>query len=104
MRVTISARHCEINGMLRERAEAVIARLDQMTPFAQEATVVFEDESARHCAEIRFRLSGGQVLVATGEGDDHRSALDRAEARLRRQLERPTAKPRRKQRRSAGNP
>lgn len=104
MRVTISARHCEIDESLRERAEAVLSRLDQMTPFAQEATVVFDAEALRQSVEIRFRLSGGQVLVATGDGEDHRTALDRAEARLRRQLERPAAKPRRKLRRSAKNP
>jgi ribosome-associated translation inhibitor RaiA len=35
------------------------------------------------------------VLVAKGEGADHRTALDRAEEKLRRQLERASARPRR---------
>ena len=46
--------------------------------------------------ELRLHLAGGKVLVATGEAPEHRSALDQAEARLRRQLERPAARPRRK--------
>lgn len=104
MHVTISARHCEIDDSLRARAEAVLQRFDQMTPFAQTATVVFDAESTRQTVEIRLHLSGGQMLVAHGEGADHKTALDRAEEKLRHQLERPTAKPSRKPRRSARRP
>ena len=95
MRTTVSARHCTITDDLRERAERIVARMAERTPFGQEATVVFDAESLAHTVEIRFRLSGGEVLVATGEGADHRTALDQAERRLRRQLSRPGAKPRR---------
>jgi ribosomal subunit interface protein len=104
MRVTISARHCVIDDPLRQRARAVVDRLDQLTPFGQTATVVFDAVPLRHTVEIRFHLSGGRVLVARGEGEDHRTALDRAEAKLRRQLERPAAKPRRKARGPASRP
>ncbi|MBS1241961.1 MAG: Sigma 54 modulation protein / ribosomal protein [Gemmatimonadetes bacterium] len=95
MRTTVSARHCTITEDLRVRAERIVSRLAGRTPFGQEATVVFDAESLAHTVEIRFRLSGGEVLVAAGEGTDHRSALDEAERRLRRQLSRPGAKPRR---------
>lgn len=95
MRTTVSARHCTITDDLRERAKRIVARLAERTPFGQEATVVFDAESLAHTVEIRFRLSGGDVLVATGGGADHRTALDQAERRLRRQLSRPGAKPRR---------
>jgi ribosome-associated translation inhibitor RaiA len=37
----------------------------------------------------------GEVLVAKGEGADHRTALDRAEEKLRRQVERASDRPRR---------
>jgi ribosomal subunit interface protein len=95
MRVTVSVRHCSIADELRQRAEQVVDRLVQRTPFAQDATVVFDAETLSMIAEIRIRLAGGEVLVATGDGDDHRTALDRAEARIRRQLEKPAARPRR---------
>lgn len=101
MRVQISARHCEITEPLRERAETVVDRLVQLTPFEQEATVVFGVEALVQTVEIRLRLSGGRILVAGGEGEDHRTALDRAEERMRRQLERPSAKPARRQRGAA---
>jgi ribosome-associated translation inhibitor RaiA len=45
--------------------------------------------------EVRLHVAGGETLVARGEGADHRSALDRAEERLRRQLERASTRPRR---------
>jgi ribosome-associated translation inhibitor RaiA len=82
----------------------VMERLDQLTPFAQEAWVVFDTATGRQTAELRLHLSGGQLLVAGSEADDHRTALDRAEAKLRRQLEKPVAKPRRTRRSSARKP
>jgi ribosome-associated translation inhibitor RaiA len=39
-------------------------------------------------AELRLHLARGERLVARGEADDHRTALDRAEEKLRRQLDR----------------
>ena len=35
------------------------------------------------------------MLIAKGEADDHRSALDRAEDKMRKQLEKASAYPRR---------
>lgn len=95
MRITVTARHCTVDEDLRERARAIVARLAERTPFGQGATVVFDAEGLEHTVEIRFRLSGGEVLKATGQGADHRTALDRADQRLRRQLSRPGARVRR---------
>jgi ribosomal subunit interface protein len=93
MQVTVSVRHCTVADELRTRAESLVDRLAHLTPFAQDGTVVFDSEPLRQSVEIRFRLTGGQVLVATGEADDHRTALDRAEQRMRRQLTKPAARP-----------
>jgi ribosomal subunit interface protein len=98
MLVHIVARHCEITDRLEDRARTVLSRLGQLTPFAQEATVVFGMESQRCTVEIRLRLSGGRLLVGAADAVDHRTALDRAGAKVRRQLERPAAKPARKHR------
>lgn len=96
MRVTISARHCDPAPELRARIRTVMDRLAQLTPFAQGATVVLDTSAGRATVEVRFRLSGGTVLVADSEADDHRTALDRSERKIRRQLERPAAKPSRR--------
>lgn len=92
MQVTVTARHCEITEELRARAEAVMERLSQLTPFEQAGTIVFDVEGLSQVAEIRIHLSGGRVLVSRGDGVDHRSALDQAESRMRRQLDRPGAR------------
>ena len=48
-------------------------------------------------------MARGEVLVAKGEADDHRTALDRAEDKIRRQVEKASAYPRRS-RPSQANP
>lgn len=86
MRTTISVRHSEITPLLRERAHAVTERLAQLSPHALEAKVVFDQGPEGPLVEIRLHARGRKVLIGQGEGSDHRTALDRAEERLRPQL------------------
>jgi ribosomal subunit interface protein len=95
MQTTITARHCEISDGLRERTLAVVDRLGGIARRAMESTVVFDAEGALQTVELRLHVKRGEILVARGEGADHRTALDRAEERLRRQLERAATRPRR---------
>jgi ribosomal subunit interface protein len=94
MQTTITARHCEIPEALRERALTVVERLGNIARRPMEATVVFDADGAGRTAELRVHVARGEVLVAKGEAEDHRTALDRAEEKLRRQLEK-VAQPRR---------
>ena len=87
MQTTITARHCEVTDALRERALAVTERLAQLSPHALDATVVFDAAPLAHSVEIRLHARGRKMLVGAGEGTDHRTALDRAEEKLRPQLE-----------------
>jgi len=89
MPVTITARHCEPTDQLRERAHEVAIRLESRAGRPSEVSVLFDVEAGVPTAELRLRASGEEPLLAAGRGDDHRSALDQAEARLRRQLEKP---------------
>jgi putative sigma-54 modulation protein len=95
MQTTITARHCEISEALRERAFTVVERLGNIATRPIEATVVFDAEGLQQTAELRLHVSRGEVLVAKGDAEDHRTALDRAEDKLRKQLEKASAKPRR---------
>jgi ribosomal subunit interface protein len=95
MQTTITARHCEISEALRERALTVVERLGNVATRPIEATVVFDAEGLQRIAELRLHVSRGEVLVAKGEAEDHRTALDRAEDKLRKQLEKASARPRR---------
>ncbi|MFI5234080.1 MAG: HPF/RaiA family ribosome-associated protein [Gemmatimonadales bacterium] len=88
MQTTITARHCEIPEALRERALAVCDRLARHASRPLECSVIFDVERLDQTVELKLHISHGEVFVATGEGADHRSALDRAEERIKRQLER----------------
>ena len=90
MQTTITARHFEISDSLQERATAVLAKLESTAPRPIDAHIVFDVEGETSTAEIRLNLSQGETMVATGEGTDHRSALDRSEDKLRSQLRRIT--------------
>lgn len=95
METTITARHFEISDGLRQRADTIMARLENAAPRPVSNHIVFDIQGSTPSAEIRLHLSQGEVMVATGEGPDHRTALDRAEAKLRSQLRKAVERPRR---------
>jgi ribosomal subunit interface protein len=95
MQMTITSRHDEVAEALRERAEAVVGRLAKLAYRPEHAQVEFNLEHQRHTAEIRLHSARGAVHVAAAEADDHRTALDRAAAKLRRQLDKKPASRRR---------
>jgi ribosomal subunit interface protein len=88
MQTTITARHCEVSDALRERAITVMERLENLASHPMEMTVVFDADGLQQTVELRLHVARGEILVAKGEGADHRTALDRAEEKLRRQVER----------------
>lgn len=95
MQTTITARHTEISEALRQRALTVAERLGSIATRPIEATVVFDMEGLQQTAELRLHVPRGEVLIAKAEAEDHRTALDRAEEKLRKQLEKASARPRR---------
>jgi ribosome-associated translation inhibitor RaiA len=88
MNTSITARHCDVSDDLRERADAVLSRLGALHARPTEGTVVFDVGPSVAIAELRLRGERGERFMARGEDHDHRSALDRAEQKLRRQIER----------------
>jgi ribosome-associated translation inhibitor RaiA len=92
MPVTITARHCELTEILRDRAAEIANRLEGRAGRPSDVDVVFDVEAGVPTAELHFRATGEELMVAAGRGDDHRSALDQAEGRLRRQLEKPVTR------------
>ena len=103
MRITISARHCELNDALRQRARTVATRLAELSPHALDATVVFDAAPLFASVELRLHARGRRLLVGVGRGPDHRTALDRAEEKLRVQLMK-AVKTRQQARRGAARP
>jgi ribosomal subunit interface protein len=88
MHTTITARHCEVPEPLRNHAITVVERLESLASHPMEMTVVFDAEGSEQTVELRLHVASGDILVAKGGGVDHRTALDRAEEKLRRQMER----------------
>lgn len=103
METTITARHCEVSGALQNRARAVAARLDKMSPHTLDATFIFDVSPLFHTVELRLHARGRKMLKGIARGDDHRTALDRVEDKLRPQLEKASAL-RQRQRRKATRP
>jgi ribosomal subunit interface protein len=87
MHTTITARHCEISEELRARADAVLRRLGELAERPVDGTIVFDVAANAFQAEIRLHVSRGDTFVGTATEKDHRSALDRAEEKVRRQLD-----------------
>lgn len=87
MRITITARHCDVAEELRMRARALLARLERIAPRPHDARVLFVADNGRPLVEVRLHVARGGVHVAKARGGDHRSALDAAVAKVRRQLD-----------------
>ena len=101
MQVTVTALHCEITDALQERAEQVAQRIAEIAQSSIGCTVVFGMEKQASTAELRLQHGRGEMLIASGEGPDHRTALDRAEERVRRQIETAAGRSRRARRTEA---
>ena len=97
MRVTITARHCDVSDELRERARAQLERLGRLARRPDGARVLFAEDAGKPTVELRVHTAL-HLHVASAPGNDHRTALDLAISRLRRQLVRDheTPKPRRR--------
>ena len=96
METTITTRHGEIPEALHLRAERLVERLARLATRPTAAHVTFGLDHQRATAEIRLTAARGAVHVASAEAPDHRTALDRAAQKLRRQLDKQEAHPRRR--------
>lgn len=92
MRITVTARHCDVAPDLRQRARDLVERLARVAARPHDGQVIFAADHGVATAELRLHTARGALLVGRAEGSDHRSALDRAAARVRRQLDKSPAK------------
>jgi len=87
MRITITTRHCDIPEDLRARARARLERLGRLGSRSHHLQLIFGADHGRPTVELRLHTIRRQVHFAAADGADHRSALDRAVAKVRRQLD-----------------
>ncbi len=95
MDIAVTARHGEVAEALKARAERLVERLARFAHRPTAAHVTFDVGHQRSTAELRITAARGVVHIASAEAADHRTALDRAAAKLRRQLDKKGPKPRR---------
>lgn len=88
MQVTITARHCDVPETVRRHAEERVARLTRYEPRLSSADVIFESDHGSIKAELRLLVDGDALLIARGDSNEFRPAVDRALDRARRQLRR----------------
>ena len=87
MRITITARHCEVPDELRARARTLLERLGKVAARPHDAQVIFAEDHGEAAVEIRLHTARSKVHVGKALAGDHRTALDRAAQRVRRQLD-----------------
>jgi ribosomal subunit interface protein len=93
MRITITTRHCEVPDDLRADARARLERLGRLAARPHHLHLTFGAEHGRPTVELRLHTNRRHVHVALAEATDHRSALDRAVAKVRRQLDKTPMRP-----------
>jgi ribosomal subunit interface protein len=86
MRITITARHTEIDTDLRARARELVEKVVKLVRRPHHAQVILTDDHGEAAVEIEVHVPRGRVHVAKAQAVDHRSALDLAIARIKRQL------------------
>jgi ribosomal subunit interface protein len=106
MRITITARHTEIDDDLRAHTRELVNRIAKVVRRPQHAQVIFSEDHGQAEVEIELHAPQGRVHVAKAQGSDHRSALDEAVGRVKRQLldEKETPRRRVARRARAGKP
>ncbi len=100
MRTTITARQIAIPRALKTRATLVVTRVARLAVRPTSARITFGQEGQRATADIVLRAARGAVHVARGAAPDPRTALDRAAAKLRRQLDKHVEAPRHRARKA----
>jgi ribosomal subunit interface protein len=93
MRTTVTTRHCEIPDELKARADTLVQKVAKAAHRPQSADVVFDNDHGDKVVEIQLKLTRGQVRIASAEAEDFRTALDRAVAKMRNQLDKNPGRP-----------
>jgi len=98
MRITITGRHVEIDDELRARGKELVQRVVKVVRRPHHAQVIFTEDHGEAGVEIQLHVPRGRIHVGKAVASDHRSALDLAIARVKRQLldEKDAPRPRRR--------
>ena len=90
MRITVKGKNCDVPERIRDEATAKLSKVSRLFDRFIDMEVVFSEETNpriedRIKCEVALHAKG-KYLRATGSGPDHLTAIDRAEAKLARQV------------------
>ncbi len=91
MQIRITGRHLEITPAIREYTEKKISSLSKYLDHIMEAHVILKIEKNLQCCEIKMP-AGGLFLYGEEKGNDLYVSIDKAVARMERQLKKIKAK------------
>ena len=91
MEISVTVRHTSVPEDIKERARELVEKLARRAYRPQNAKIVLYHEHDRCVAELKMRLAGGQMIVASAEAGEFRTALDRMMDKASAQLDK-TAK------------
>src|SRR5260370_35595234 len=86
MRITITARHTEIDDDLRALAKELVEKVVKLVRRPHHAQVIFTEDHGEAGVEIEVRVPRGRVHVAKSLASDHRTAPDAPIARVKLQV------------------
>lgn len=86
MRVTITARHTDIDDDVRAHTKELVEKVAKLARRPHHAQVIFTEDHGEAGVEIEVHVPRGRIHIAKASAADHRSALDLAIARVKRQL------------------
>jgi putative sigma-54 modulation protein len=85
MQIHTTARHCELDGDVRQFAQERLEKFGKVARVITEAHLVVTAEGYRHAAEITLKLKRKE-FVSREESTEQRAAIDLAADRLEHQL------------------
>jgi ribosomal subunit interface protein len=88
MRVQIAARHCDVPESARVRVDEQMRKLSKYDPRVSAADIVFQVEKHTKKVEGILSVDRDEPMVASGHGDEFRTAIDQMADRLARMLRR----------------
>jgi putative sigma-54 modulation protein len=91
MQITITARHCELDEAYKHHAEQEILRLTRYIDQILNAGLIIVQEKYRYTAELNIHIDGA-TLTSKEEDPEMYVALDKAAAKMERQLKKFNAK------------
>jgi len=87
MKVNITGRHVKISDAMRDYAREKAGKLDRFFDRIQHVDVLLEADGLRYLVEMSATLGRGARVVCKAQGENMTAAIDVAETKLARQIQ-----------------